>query len=51
MLGVQVDGPVANRRLTIKPRLGNLKRVEGVRRDRVRPCAPSVGIGHVQMDV
>ena len=30
VLGVQVDGPVANRRLAIEPRLGDLKRVEGV---------------------
>ena len=30
MLGVQVDGPVANRRLVIEPHLGNLKRAAGV---------------------
>ena len=30
VLGVQVDGPVANRRLVIEPRLGDLKRAEGV---------------------
>jgi len=30
VLGVQVDGPVANRRLAIEPHLGDLKRVEGV---------------------
>jgi len=30
VLGVQVDGPVANRRLLIEPRLGDLKRAEGV---------------------
>ena len=30
VLGVQVDGPVANRRLVIKPHLGYLKRVEGI---------------------
>jgi hypothetical protein len=30
VLGVQVDGPVANRRLVIEPHLGNLKRAEGV---------------------
>jgi hypothetical protein len=29
VLGVQVDGPVANRRLRIEPRLGDLKRAEG----------------------
>lgn len=29
VLGVQVDGPIANRRLAIKPHLGDLKRVEG----------------------
>jgi alpha-L-rhamnosidase len=30
VLGVQIDGPVANGRLRIEPRLGDLKRVEGV---------------------
>ena len=30
VLGVQVDGPVANRRLMIEPHLGDLKRVEGI---------------------
>lgn len=30
VLGVQVDGPVANRRLLVEPRLGDLKRAEGV---------------------
>ena len=30
VLGVQVDGPVADRRLAIEPRLGDLKRAEGI---------------------
>jgi alpha-L-rhamnosidase len=30
VLGVQVDGPVANRRLLVEPHPGDLKRVEGV---------------------
>ena len=29
VLGVGVDGPVSNRRITIDPRLGDLRRVEG----------------------
>jgi hypothetical protein len=37
VLGVQLDGPVANRRLLIEPRLGNLQRAEGVV---VTECGP-----------
>jgi hypothetical protein len=37
VLGVQIDGPAANRRLAIEPHLGDLKRAEGVV---VTECGP-----------
>ena len=41
VLGVEVDGPAANRRLTIKPHLGDLKKVEGVVSTEMGPVSVS----------